>query len=60
VNYKKGGYMAYLKRVLPKLRALLVFYLIIYGVFYATSKLFYFVFYESMVKDTILKMGGLQ
>ena len=53
--------MAYLKRVLPKLGALLVFYLIIYGVFYATSKLFYFLFYESMVRDTIIKMakGGL-
>lgn len=52
--------MAYLKRVLPKLEMLLLFSLIIYGAFYATSKLFYFVFYESMVKDTIIKMGGLQ
>lgn len=53
--------MGYLKRVLPKVGALLVFYLIIYGVFYATSKLFYFVFYEGMVRDTIIKMakGGL-
>lgn len=52
--------MAYLKRVLPKIGTLIIFYLIIYAVFYATSSLFYFLFYESMVKDTILKMGGLQ
>lgn len=64
VNYNipfiKGGLMDYLKRVVPKLGALLLFYLIIYVVFYATSSLFYFVFYESMVRDTVLKMGGIQ
>lgn len=53
--------MDYLKRVLPKIGTLLLCYLIIYAVFYVTSSLFYFVFYEGMVRDTIIKMakGGL-
>jgi hypothetical protein len=50
--------MDYLKRVLPKLARLLLGYLIVYWILYTTSSIFYFLFYEDKVRDTVLKIGG--